>query len=213
MANSMINVALPKGRLGEKVYTMFAAAGYECPSILEPNRKLIFENAAAGVRYFWVKPSDVAIYVERGAADLGIAGKDILLEYRPAVYELLDLGLGRCRMAVAAPDGFRDDARRTLRVATKFSRIAADFYASRGRDIDLIHLNGSIEIAPLLGLSDVIVDIVETGATLKENHLSVVEEILPISARLVANVASYRFKEEAIGTLRDRMAAILEEEQ
>ena len=190
---------------------MMEKAGYPCPEVLEKSRKLIFENEKAGVRYFWVKPSDVAIYVERGAADIGIAGKDILLEYRPAVYELLDLGLGRCRMAVAAPDGFRDDGRRTLRVATKFSRIAADYYTSRGRDIDLIHLNGSIEIAPLLGLSDVIVDIVETGATLKENHLSVVEEILPISARLIANAASYRFKEEAIGTLRDRMAAVLEE--
>ena len=209
----MLNIALPKGRLGEKVYAMLAKAGYPCPEVLEGSRKLIFENEKAGVRYFWVKPSDVAIYVERGAADIGIAGKDILLEYRPSVYELLDLGLGRCRMAVAAPDGFRDDSRRTLRVATKFSRIAADYYTSRGRDIDLIHLNGSIEIAPLLGLSDVIVDIVETGATLKENHLSVVEEILPISARLIANVASYRFKEEAIGTLRDRMAAVLEEKK
>jgi len=197
----MLNVALPKGRLGEKVYAMFEAAGYECQSIKENNRKLIFENPSAGVRYFWVKPSDVAIYVERGAADIGVAGKDILLEYEPEIYELLDLDIGKCRMAVAAPEGFRDDSRRTLRVATKFSRIAADHYASKGRDIDIVHLNGSIEIAPILGLTDVIVDIVETGATLKENHLEVIEEIVPISARLIANKASYKFKNDTIDRL------------
>ena len=171
----MINVALPKGRLGEKVYAMFAAAGYECPSLLEPSRKLIFENPEAGVRYFWVKPSDVAIYVERGAADIGVAGKDILLEYEPDVFELLDLNLGKCRMAVAAKKDFHDDGSRTLKVATKFSNIAARHYASKCREIDIIHLNGSIEIAPILGLSDVLVDIVETGKTLVENDLEVKE--------------------------------------
>lgn len=202
----MLNVALPKGRLGEKVYDMFERAGYECPSIKEPNRKLIFENEAAGVRYFWVKPSDVAIYVERGAADIGVAGKDILLEYKPDVFELLDLGLGKCRMAVAAPEDFRDDHSRVLRVATKFSSIAASYYNSIGRDIDIIHLNGSIEIAPILGLSDVIVDIVETGATLRENHLEVKEEILPISARLISNKASFRFKSDEIEELVRKLA-------
>ena len=197
----MLNIALPKGRLGEKVYAMFAKAGFECPELLEPGRKLIFDNEALGVRYFWVKPSDVAIYVERGAADIGVAGKDILLEYRPDVYELLDLKVGKCRMAVAAPDGFRDDMNRTLRVATKFSRIARDYYTSVGRDIDIIHLNGSIEIAPILGLSDVIVDIVETGTTLKENNLSVIEEIVPISARLIANKSGFKFRTEQIERL------------
>jgi ATP phosphoribosyltransferase len=180
---------------------MFAKAGFECPELLEPGRKLIFDNEALGVRYFWVKPSDVAIYVERGAADIGVAGKDILLEYRPDVYELLDLKVGKCRMAVAAPDGFRDDLNRTLRVATKFSRIARDYYTSVGRDIDIIHLNGSIEIAPILGLSDVIVDIVETGTTLKENNLSVIEEIVPISARLIANKSGFKFRTEQIERL------------
>ena len=199
----MLNIALPKGRLGEKVYAMFAKAGFECPELLEPGRKLIFDNEAAGVRYFWVKPSDVAIYVERGAADIGVAGKDILLEYRPDVYELLDLKVGKCRMTVAAPDGFRDDMNRTLRVATKFSRIARDYYSSVGRDIDIIHLNGSIEIAPILGLSDVIVDIVETGTTLKENHLSVIEEIVPISARLIANKSGFKFRTEQIERLTE----------
>ncbi len=197
----MLNVALPKGRLGEKVYQLFAAAGFECPALLDPGRKLIFENEAAGVRYFWVKPSDVAIYVARGAADIGVAGKDILQEYAPDVYELLDLGIGKCRMAVAAPKTFVDDKTRTLRVATKFTNIARDYYQSIGRDIDIIHLNGSIEIAPILGLSDVIVDIVETGSTLKENDLEVRETILPISARLIANKASYKFKSDAINRL------------
>ena len=190
----MLNIALPKGRLGEKVYAMFAAAGYECPAILENSRKLIFENEEKGVRYFWVKPSDVSIYVERGAADIGVVGKDILLEYNPAVYELLDLGLGRCRMAVACKRDFYDDPQKTLKVATKFANIARSFYAEKSRDIDIIHLNGSIEIAPILGLSDVIVDIVETGTTLKENDLVVADTILPISARLIANRAAFQFK-------------------
>ncbi len=210
-ADGFLNVALPKGRLGEKIYALFAAAGYECPALLEPNRKLIFENAEKKVRYFWVKPSDVAIYVERGAADVGVAGKDILLEYGPEVYELLDLKKGRCRMAVAAPKGWRDDPERTLRVATKFANVARTYYRSLGRDIDVIHLNGSIEIAPILGLSDVIFDIVETGATLRENDLQVVAEVMPISARLIANKAAYKFKSEAVDALVARLAAVTEE--
>ena len=203
----LLNVALPKGRLGEKVYAMFEKAGYDCPAIHEGGRKLIFENPAAGVRYFWVKPSDVAIYVERGAADIGVAGKDILLEYEPDIYELLDLDVGKCRMAVAAKKGFCDDPGRTLRVATKFSNITQNYYAAKGRDIDIIHLNGSIEIAPILGLSDVIADIVETGTTLKENDLEVVETIVPISARLIANRASYKFKYTQITELTAAIAA------
>ena len=195
---NMLNVALPKGRLGELVYAMFEKAGFECPSIKENNRKLIFENPDVGVRYFWVKPSDVAIYVERGAADIGVAGKDILLEYEPDVYELLDLKTGICRMAVAAKEDFRDDLTRPLKVATKFTNIARNYYAAQGRDIDIIHLNGSIEIAPILGLSDVIVDIVETGTTLRENHLAVMETIVPISARLIAGKAGFKFKNEPI---------------
>ena len=206
----MLNIALPKGRLGEKVYDMFEKAGFECPSIKENNRKLIFENQDTQVRYFWVKPSDVAIYVERGAADIGVAGKDILLEYEPEVYELLDLGIGKCRMAVAAKSDFYDDPRQTLKVATKFSNIAQRFYASQGRDIDIIHLNGSIEIAPILGLSDVIVDIVETGTTLKENNLEVRETIVPISARLIANKSSYNFKSDKIDMLVREITAQME---
>lgn len=208
-----LNIALPKGRLGEQVYALFDSAGFPCPSIREENRKLIFENAELGLRYFWAKPSDVAIYVERGAADLGVAGRDILLEYRPDVYEMLDLGLGKCRMAVAARQGFRDDRRRTLRVATKFSHIAARHFAAQGRDIDIIHLNGSIEIAPILDLSDVIVDIVETGTTLRENNLEVIETVLPISARLIVNKAGYEFRRERVCAVLAALAGKLQEDK
>ena len=210
---TMVNIALPKGRLGEKAYAALKKAGYACPAIEENSRKLVFENEEAGVRYFWVKPSDVAIYVERGAADLGIAGKDILLEYGPDVYELLDLKMGVCRMAVAAPRNFRDRVGATLRVATKFPHVAQKFYSGKCRDIDIIHLNGSIELAPILGLSDVIVDIVETGTTLKENGLEPVETIFPISARLIANKSAYRFKTDAIRAIEEAMARQLEEKQ
>lgn len=205
---SVINIALPKGRLGEKVYDMFEAAGFDCPSIKENNRKLTFENEEKGIRFFWVKPSDVAIYVERGAADIGIAGKDILLEYQPDVYELLDLGIGKCRMAVAAKRGFRDNREKTLRVATKFTRIAREYYAGKGRDIDIIHLNGSIELAPILGLSDVIVDIVETGKTLLENDLEPIETVVPISARVIANKANFKFKSAKIKEIAEGLAKV-----
>lgn len=196
-----MNIALPKGRLGEIVYQILEEAGYPCPVIREENRKLVFENQAVGVRYFWVKPSDVAIYVERAAADVGIAGKDILLECQPEVYELLDLGVGKCRMCVAGKRDFRDHRDRTLRVATKFPKTASSYYSAQSRDIDIIKLHGSIELAPLLGLSDVIVDIVETGKTLLENDLEVKETIVPISARLIANKVSYKFKYEEITRL------------
>lgn len=190
----MLNIALPKGRLGEKVYAMLKDSGYSSRGLEEGGRKLIFESDDNSVRYFWVKPSDVSIYVERGAADIGICGKDILLEYSPEVYELLDLNIGKCRMAVAAKKDFRDDRSKTLKVATKFVNIAGRHYAKISRDIDIIKLNGSIEIAPILGLSDVIVDIVETGTTLKENDLEVIETIVPISARLISNKAAFKFK-------------------
>ncbi|MBE6958582.1 MAG: ATP phosphoribosyltransferase [Ruminococcaceae bacterium] len=202
----VINVALPKGRLGEKVYAMFEAAGFECPAIKENNRKLIFDNPDVGIRFFWVKPSDVSIYVERGAADIGVAGKDILLEYAPDVFELLDLNMGKCRMAVATKKDFVDDPAKTLRVATKFSNIAKNYYKELCRDIDIIHLNGSIELAPILGLSDVIVDIVETGKTLLENDLEPRETIVPISARLISNKASYNFKTGRIEEIKRALA-------
>lgn len=194
----MLKIALPKGRLGMKVYERLAKCGYECSELLEDNRKLIFENPDNGVSYFLVKPSDVAIYVEHGAADIGVVGKDILLEQKADIYELLDLGFGKCRMCVAAPVDYREDRDRPVKVATKFPNIATEFYSSKNQEIEIIELHGSIEIAPLVGLSDVIVDIVETGTTLKENNLCVFEEIVPISARLIANKTATKFKSDEL---------------
>ena len=206
----MLNIALPKGRLGEKVYRMFEESGYGCPGILEDSRRLVFENKECGVRYFWVKPSDVTVYVERGAADIGVAGKDILEENRADVYELLDLNVGRCRMCVAAKRDFRENPDVTLRVATKFSNVARDYYTSIAREIDIIPLNGSIELAPVLGMSDVIVDIVETGTTLRENGLEVKQTIMPISARLIANKSAFEFKRSEILKLQESLALMVE---
>lgn len=197
----MLTVALPKGRLGDKVYNRLRSAGYVCEEMNGQSRKLVFENREAGVRYLLVKPTDVTVYVERGAADVGIAGKDILCESGARVYELLDLGFGKCRMAVAAKKDFYDDPDRTLRVATKFVNIATKHYAGKGRNIDIIPLHGSIELAPIVGLSDVIVDIVESGSTLKENDLVVVEEFMQISARFISNISSYKFKENEINKM------------
>ena len=208
--SDFLNIALPKGRLGEKVYKLFEKAVFECPSVLDDTRKLIFENPEKRLRFFWVKPSDVSIYVERGAADIGVVGKDILLEQSSDVYELLDLGMGKCRMAVAGVKGERPDGGHTLRVATKFPNIAREFYRKQSREIDIIELHGSIEIAPILKMSDVIVDIVETGTTLRENNLEVIETVVPISARLIANKVSYKFNNARIRELCDRIAENLE---
>ena len=212
-ADGLLSVALPKGRLGDKVYALLAESGCLAPEDYNASRKLVVEDKAAGVRCFLVKPSDVAIYVAHGAADVGIAGKDILAEADADVYELLDTGLGRCRMCVAAPAGWQDDTSRPLRVATKFPRIAKEHYAARGRSIEIIKLNGSIELAPILGLADVIVDIVETGVTLRENGLAVVEAFLPISARFIANRSSYQFKRRAADQMLARLQAALDRRQ
>jgi len=210
----ILSIALPKGRLGEKAYEIFEKAGFECPDLKEDSRKLVYENTKKAIRYYWVKPSDVAIYVERGVADIGVVGKDSLLEDTPDVYELLDLNIGKCRMCVAAQKGFAkktdehilhvDNA--TLRVATKFPNIARRFYTSRGRDIDIIKLYGSVELAPLIGLSDVIVDLVETGKTLEANNMEVIETIDQISARLISNKVSHRFKHDEITKMCEKIA-------
>lgn len=206
----MLNIALPKGRLGDKVYELFASIGYDCSEIYSDNRKLVFENKENGVRYLLVKPSDVAIYIAHGAADIGVVGKDILEEDNFDIYELLDLGLGKCNMCVAAPNNYTEDFDRPLRVATKFVNIAKNYYISLNREIEIIKLNGSIEIAPILGLSDVIVDIVESGKTLEENNLRVYEKIMPISARLIANKSSYKFKSDDIEQLISKLKKVLE---
>lgn len=206
----MLSIALPKGRLGDQVYRMFSAVGYHCAAMEEGDRKLVLEGQGGDIRYLLVKPSDVAIYVEHGAADVGVVGKDVLLEGGNDVYELLDLGFGKCRMAEAASVGFREDRQRPLRVATKYPMIAKRFYAGESREIEVIKLNGSIELAPILGLSDVIVDIVETGATLRQNNLEVTRDILPISARLIANKASFKFKGLETKALAEKLSAELE---
>lgn len=205
----MLNIALPKGRLGDKVYKKFASIGYDCAALLEDNRRLVFENEKAGVRYLLVKPSDVAIYVEHGAADIGVVGRDTLLETQPDVYELLDLQLGRCRLAVAAKNGWQEDLTLPLRVATKYPNVTRAYYEARSRAIEIIKLNGSIELAPILGLSDVIVDIVETGTTLAENDLGVRDEVARSSARLIANKASYQFAQSQIDTICEKLRGTL----
>lgn len=212
--NNIISVALPKGRLGEKAYGIFASAGYECDEITDKStRKLVFISNNKKVKYFWVKPSDVGIYVERGAADIGIVGSDILTEYEPDVYEFSDLGIGKCRMCVAGPKDFKYPSTKTLVVATKFPHIASDYYAAKGQDIDIVKLGGSIELAPILGLSDVIVDIVETGTTLLENNLVPIEEIVGISARLISNKASYKFKGRETDEIIKRITDIISAEE
>lgn len=201
----MINIALPKGRLGDKVYNLLERTGYGCGGYSEGSRKLIFRDESVGVSYFWVKPADVAVYVGSGAADVGVAGKDVLEETRPDVYELADLNMGRCAMCVAAKRGFKDDITRPLRVATKYVNCAERYFLAVGREVRIIKLNGSIELAPVLGLSDVIFDIVETGATLRENDLQVIERAFDISSRLIANKAAYKFKRAEIDALSEKL--------
>lgn len=207
----MLNIALPKGRLGKKVYEMFAKIGYASDIFEKENRKLIIEDKEKNFRYFLVKPSDVGVYVEKGAADIGVVGKDIILETNPDIYEILDLKAGVCKFAVAAPRGLNISGIETLRVATKFVEVAKRYYSTKNRKIEIIKLNGSIEIAPLLNLSDVIVDIVETGRTLKENNLEIIEDILPISARLIANKSSYKFKTQQIDEIKTGLERIIED--
>lgn len=201
----MLDIALPKGRLGDKVYKLFKEMGYDAPEFEDDTRKLVFENPEKGVRFFLIKPSDVGVYVERGAADLGIVGKDTLLETQADVYELLDLELGKCSMCVCSENGFVEDTSRTLVVATKYPNMAKTYYSAQNRDIDIIKLNGSIELAPLLHLSDVIVDIVETGSTLRENNLKVDTKIVELSARMIASKSRYQFKRDTIDEIVRRI--------
>ena len=205
----MLNIALPKGRLGTKVYKLFSKIGYDCSEMEENNRKLVFENKESGLRYLLVKPSDVAIYVEHGAADIGVVGKDVLLETDPEIYELLDLQMGKCRLAVASNTGWTDDVSLPLRVATKYPNITAKYFSEINRQIEVIKLNGSIELAPILGLSDVVVDIVETGSTLKENNLSVFYDIAPSSARLIVNKSSYQFEKDRIESIVSQLRDLI----
>lgn len=207
----MIKIALPKGRLGERAYALLERVGYGCAEYFENSRKLVFCDEKNGVSLFWVKPSDVPVYVALGAADVGVVGKDVLDEYSPDVYELLDLKMGKCRLCVAAKQDFRDDLSRPLRVATKFPHSAERYFSAQGREIVTVRLNGSIELAPVLGISDVIFDIVETGTTLKENDLRVVARAMEISTRLIANKSAYKFARGELDTLTERLKGVVED--
>ena len=203
---SLVTLALSKGRIFDETLPLLRAAGIEPGEDAQDSRRLILSSRRPGVRFVLVRPADVATYVQHGAADLGIAGRDLLVEHGgQGLYQPLDLGIARCRMAVAAPDGFdyeaavRPGAR--LRVATKYIGAAREHFAAKGVHVDLIRLYGSMELAPLVGLADVIVDLVDTGNTLRANRLRVVEELMPISSRLIVNPASLKLKRDAIAPL------------
>lgn len=205
----MINAALPKGRLTENITLLLAKAGHVFNGFNDNNRKLIFTDNSEKLRAFRVKPFDVPVYVERGVADIGIAGSDILNEIKPDVLQLLDLKIGLCFMAVAAPLGFKDNGLSPLRAATEFPNTAREFFSGKGRDVDIITLRGSLEAAPNLGLADLIVDIVQTGTTLRENGLRITEKIADISAWLIVNKSSYIFKFNEINLLLKELNNLL----
>ena len=213
-----LTIALAKGRLAQKAMEMFGAVGIHCEEMAnKDSRKLIFENPELGMRFFLAKATDVPTYVEYGAADIGIVGKDTLLEEGRRLYEVLDLKIGQCRMCVCGPESARAHLKNheLIRVATKYPRIAKDyFYNRKDQTVEIIKLNGSIELAPIVGLSEVIVDIVETGSTLRENGLTVLEEICPLSARMVVNQVSMKTENQRITALiRDFQELVREKEE
>ncbi len=200
-----INIALPKGRLGKKSYELLKKIGYSCQELEEEGRKLVFTSEENKVRYFWVKPSDVPIYVEKGIADLGVSGIDVLMESEADVYDMLDLGFGKCYFAIAAPKGWKYNSSRTIKIATKYINYSRKHFEKIEKKVELIKLNGSVELAPIVGLSDAIVDIVETGATLKENNLEIIEKLEDISARVIVNKVSYKFKNDTIEKVLEKI--------
>ena len=210
-----LTIALGKGRLAQKTMELFRKVGITCAEMEDPSsRKLIFVNEEMGLRFFLAKGPDVPTYVEYGAADIGIVGKDTILEEGRKLYEVLDLGYGACRMCVCGPASAADllQHNRLIRVATKYPIIAKDyFYNKKHQTVEIIKLNGSIELAPIVGLSEVIVDIVETGTTLRENGLDVLEEVCPLSARMVVNQVSMRMENERISRLIGALKTALTE--
>ena len=199
----VLKIAMPKGRINRPAIKLFQEAGYPLPDDLEESRKLIISVPEAGMEFIMAKPVDVATYVEHGAADIGIVGKDVLMEENRDVYELLDLGIARCRMSVIGLPDWKPSI--NLRVATKYPNVASQYFREKGQQVDVIKLNGSIELAPLIGLADRIVDMVETGSTIRENGLVEMEQIFSITSRLIANRVSYRMKNERIQELCDRL--------
>lgn len=212
-----LTVALAKGRLARKAMELFEAIGISCEEMKDKeSRKLIFVNEELGIRFFLAKASDVPTYVEYGAADIGIVGKDTILEEGRKLYEVMDLGMGRCRMCVCGPESARERLKHheLIRVATKYPRIAKDYFNNRKHQtVEIIKLNGSIELAPIVGLSEVIVDIVETGSTLRENGLTVLEEVCSLSARMVVNQVSMKTEQERITTIIKGFQNLLKENE
>ncbi|CAG9620701.1 ATP phosphoribosyltransferase [Sutcliffiella rhizosphaerae] len=208
---SVLTVAMPKGRIFQDAAALMVKAGYQIPPDLEDSRKLIIDVSAENMRFILAKPMDVATYVEQGVADIGIAGKDVMLEEERDVYEVLDLKISECYLAVAGLPGteMKDVA---PKIATKYPNIASSYYREQGEQVEIIKLNGSIELAPLIGLSDRIVDIVSTGRTLKENGLVEFERIVDITSRLIVNPVSYRLKDQQIDLLVNRLASVVEED-
>lgn len=212
-----LTIALAKGRLALKAMELFEALGISCQEMKDKSsRKLIFVNEELGIRFFLAKANDVPTYVEYGAADIGIVGKDTILEEGRKLYEVLDLGIGTCRMCVCGPEAAREKLKHheLIRVATKYPRIAKDyFYNQKYQTVEIIKLNGSIELAPIVGLSEVIVDIVETGSTLRENGLTVLEEVCSLSARVVVNQVSMKTENERISAIIKGLQELLKEER
>ena len=200
----VLTMALPKGRVLRAVAPLLSRAGVGVEALLADDRTLMRESPGAGVRFLLLKPDDVPTYVEYGAADLGVCGRDVLMERTADLYQPLDLHVGICRMVVAGLRG-RPDPKGVPRVATKYPRIAAEHFARRGVQADVVYVQGSVELAPIVGLADMIVDLVETGATLEQNGLEVREEVLPISSVLVANRASFKLRQEQMKPLLDAL--------
>jgi ATP phosphoribosyltransferase len=205
-------IAMPKGRIFEEAADLLRRAGVPLPPEFDDSRKLIVPVPEANLDFILAKPTDVPTYVEYGVADIGVVGKDVLLEEDRDVYELLDLNISKCRLAVAGLPGWKPSGG-TPRVATKYPRVASKYFREQGQQVEVIKLNGSIELAPLIGLADRIVDIVSTGRTLKENGLVEMEEIAPITTRLIANRVSYRMKSEAIDYIYEKFVSVVEERE
>lgn len=210
--NKTLTIALSKGRLAEQAIELLEKAGYNCDAAKEKTRKLILEDPITGMRFIMAKPADVPTYVEYGAADIGVVGKDTLLEEGRQLYEVIDLGFGACRMCVCGPNELKGrlDSVANKRIGTKYPHIAREYFEIKKREsVEIIKLNGSVELAPLIGLADIIVDIVESGRTLEENGLTVLETIAPISARMVVNRVSMKMKADSINPLIQAVKQVL----
>lgn len=203
-----LTMAMPKGRIFEEAIELLRDAGYPLPPEFESSRKLMITVEEAKLRFILAKPMDVPTYVEHGVADVGIAGKDVMLEEERDVYEILDLKISECHMAVAALSGHKQSSF-SPKVATKYPQIASQYFRRQGEQVEIIKLNGSVELAPIVGLADRIVDIVSTGRTLKENGLVETEEIEHITSRFIANPGSYRLKKKTIDDMVKRLDAVI----